>query len=105
MINYKVIVLDSAFEDLEEIHNFCKNNYGTSYASKTVERVLNETFSLDTFPFASPVHYITSEYIVRKKIVDKRYLIIFTIIQNSVLVYNIIDGRRNIKPTDLFKTN
>lgn len=105
MRKYKLIVLDSAFEDLEEIHSFCKNNYGTSYASKTVKHLLTETFSLDIFPFASPVHYITSEYIVRKKIVDKRYLIIFTIIQNSVLVYNIIDGRRNIKPTDLFKTN
>ena len=94
----KIIVLDSAFEDLEKIH-------GTSYVSKIVKRLLNEIFSLDIFPFASPIYCITSEYIVRKKIVDKIYLIIFTIIQNYVLVYNIIDGRKNINPTDLFKTN
>lgn len=105
MRKYKVIVLDSAFEDLEDIHSFCRNNYGTSYASKIVKRLLNETFSLDTFPFAFPIHYTTSEYIVRKKIVDKRYLIIFSIIQNSVIVYNFIDGRKNIKPADLFKIN
>ena len=105
MRNYKLILLDSAFEDLEDIHSFCKNNYGTSYVSKIVKHLLNETFSLYIFPLSSPVHYITSEYIVRKKIVDKRYLIIFTIIQNFILVYNIVDGRRNIKLTDLFKTN
>ena len=105
MKKYNIIVLDSAFIDLEEIHDFYKNNFSLNYASKITKHLLTETFSLTIFPFANPVYYITSDYIIRKKIVNKRFLIIFTIIQNSVLVYNIIDGRRNIAPLDLFKTN
>lgn len=103
MNEYTTVIFDYVFEDLETIFTFCRNRYGASYASKTIRKLLNESYSLDTFPHANPIYYITNRYVVRKKIVDKRYLIIFIVIQNFVFVYNIIDGRRNITPTDLFK--
>lgn len=103
MNKYKLIILDSAFYDLEIIFYFCKINYNIIYATKIINLLLKESFSLDIFPFANPIFYVTSQYVVRKKIVFKRYLIIYTIVKNYVFVFNIFDGRRNINPTDLFK--
>lgn len=103
MTKYKVVILDSAFEDLESIHFFCKNTYNEQYSSKVIKFLIKEILSLDIFPLLNPVYYISNHFILRKKIVYKRYLIIFTVINDTVFIYNIIDGRRNIKPKDLFK--
>lgn len=103
MKKYNIVIFNSVFEDLENIFIFCKNIFYSNKISKILESLLKESYSLDTFPLAYPIYYKTSQYMVRKKIVDKRYLIIFTIIQNSIFIYNIIDGRRNIRPNDLFK--
>lgn len=103
MTKYKVVILDSAFEDLEIIHLFCKNTYNELYSSKVIKILIKEILSLDIFPLLNPVYYVSNHFILRKKIVSKRYLIIFTVINHTVFIYNIIDGRRNIKPTDLFK--
>ena len=105
MKKYKVTLFDSAYDDLRDIYNFYTKNYNSSYASKVVRLLLYETFSLDIFPYANPICYITSKYIIRKKVVCKRYLIYFIIIGNYVFIYNIIDGRRNITPNNLFKSN
>lgn len=99
---YNIIILDSVYEDMDDIYNFC-SNISIKYASKVRNKINDSINSLKYFPFATPIYCILGNHVIRKKIVDKRYLIIFTVIQNFVFVYDIIDGRRNITPTDLFK--
>ena len=96
---YNIQFLDSAYDDLDQIYNFC-NNISQNYALKVRKQINKSINSLKLFPFASSLYF---KNFIRKKIVYKRYLIIFTVISDTVFIYNIIDGRRNIKPTDLFK--
>ena len=104
MLMYNVIVLSSAHKDIDDIYNFC-NNISISYALKVRSKIRQSIQSLKYFPFINPLYAVLENEIFRKHIVAKRYLIIFSVIGQTIVVFRIIDGRRNIKPTDLFKTN
>lgn len=94
---YSIIIDDSVFEDLETIYNFCKSHHGISYASKTIKIIFNSIYSLKKFPNFNPIYSTNNATIIRKKVVNKRYIIIFRTIYDSVYIYNIFDGRQNIK--------
>ena len=94
---------DSTKHDFDEISEFYKSNYGISYSTKVKEEIQLKINSLKNFPKANPIYLKSNNIIFRKRIVNKRYLIIFTILSNLVFIYFIFDGRRNIKSKDLFK--
>lgn len=102
MVMYNVIVLNSAHKDIDDIYNFC-NNISINYALKVRSKIREAIQSLKHFPFINPLYALFENEIFRKHIVNKRYLIIFSIIGQTIVVFHIIDGRKNIKPTDLFK--
>lgn len=104
MVMYNVIVLSSSHKDIEDIYNFC-NNISINYALKVRAKIRQSIQSLKYFPFINPLYAVLDNEFFRKHIVDKRYLIIFSVIGQTIIVFRIIDGRRNIKPTDLFKVN
>ena len=104
MVMYNVIVLNSAHKDIDDIYNFC-NNISINYALKVMSKIREDIQSLKYFPFINPLYAVLDNKIFRKHIVDKRYLIIFSIIWQTIVVFHIIDGHKNIKPTDLFKTD
>lgn len=104
MVMYNVIVLNSAHKDIDDIYNFC-NNISINYALKVRSKIRQAIQSLKYFPIINPFYAVLENEILRKHIVDKRYLIIFSVIGQTIVVFHIIDGRRNQKSTDLFKTN
>lgn len=99
---YNIIIFDSAHKDINDVYSFC-NNISTSYAIKIKHKIAESVDALKFFPFSTPIYFIIQNKVFRKKIVLNRYLIIFSITKNDIIIYNIFDGRRNIKPTDLFK--
>lgn len=101
---YNIIIYEDAHTDIDDIYDFCCN-ISTKYASKVKASIVASINSLIYFPSANPLYAVIENIVFRKKIVDKRYLIIFSIFKNSIYIHRIYDGRRNIKPTDLFKTN
>lgn len=101
---YNILVLDYAYSDKNAIYEFCLN-INSNYANKVINRIDNAIQSLKYFPFINPLYAVLENEIFRKHIVDKRYLIIFSVIEQTIVVFHIIDGRRNINPTDLFKRN
>lgn len=101
---YSILILDYAYSDKNAIYEFCLK-VNSNYATKVINRIDNAIQSLKYFPFINPLYIVLDNTIFRKRIVDKRYIIIFSIIGQTIVVFRIIDGRRNITPTDLFKTN
>ena len=101
---YNVMILSAAHKDIDDIYNFC-NNISINYALKVRNKIRQAIQSLKYFPFINPLYVILDNQIFRKHIVEKRYLIIFSVIAQTIVVFHIIDGRKNINPTDLFKTN
>lgn len=99
---YNIIIFDSVHDDMDKIYNFC-SNISIKYASNIRNKITDSIHSLRYLPFATPIYCTFGSYVTRKKIVENRYLIVFTVIQNFVFIYNIIDGRKNVIPTDLFK--
>lgn len=101
---YNILTLDNAYSDIAAIYEFC-SNINSNYADKVIKRIDNAIQSLKYFPFINPLYAVFEKQIFRKHIVDKRYLIIFSVVNQTVVVFRIIDGRRNIQPTNLIKTN
>lgn len=105
MNNYNIFIDQSAFDDLELILLMCKSRYGLSYALKTLGKILKEIYSLKIFPNSNPIHSKINNIIIRKRIVNKRYIIVFRVIENYIFVHYVYDGRRNISTRDLFITD
>lgn len=105
MNNYNIILAESAFDDLELILLTYKSKFGLSYALKTLQAILNSIYSLNIFPNSNPILAVVNNTVIRKRIVNKRYIIAFQIIEKIIFVHFIYDGRRNISPNDLFIIN
>lgn len=103
MNRYNIILNDSSFDDLNDIFDFCKNKYGFLYASKVIRKILSSIYSLSIFPNSNSIFAVSNNTIIRKHIINKRYIILFKVIQNSVYIYNILDGRKNLSPTNYLK--
>ncbi len=102
MTVYNIKTFQSTYEDLYTIYSFCKMKYGLEYAYRIREKINKEVQSLNLFPYSKPNYFISNDVVFKKKIIDKRYLVIFSIFKNSIKVYYVYDGRRNILPNDLF---
>jgi len=102
-IKYNVIVYDSAYRDVKSVYDFCKFKYGIEYAEKIINKIKQEIYLLQNFPLSRPTYFVSKELVFKKKIVNKRYLVIFSVFKNSINIYYVYDGRRNIVPKDLFK--
>lgn len=98
---YNIIIHDLAHNDMDDIYNYCCK-ISTKYAIKTIYKINEAINLLRYFPFANSLYLTIEKYIFRKKIVDKRYLIIFSIFQNFVYIHRIYDCRKNFKSTELF---
>lgn len=105
MNNYNIIIDQSAFDDLELIYITCKSRYGPSYALKTLAKILKEIYSLNHFPNSNPIHSTIDNITFRKLIVNKRYIIVFRVVENFIFIHFIYDGRRNISSNNQSITN
>lgn len=100
MKKYNVIISEAAFTDMYNILDYCMFTYSISYAFKIYSLLIQNIYSLSIFPNSNPLHSVTNTTILRKRIVQKRYLIVFKVLFNTVVVSKIYDGRRNISPSN-----
>lgn len=103
MNKYNIKILASAFKDLENIFIFYNYNLNHTYAYKLILKIIQEIYSLKIFPYSNPIYHIQENIVLRKRLVYKRYLIIFEVASNFILIYHVFDGRRNLNPAKTFK--
>lgn len=100
MRKYTVIISETASYNLYNVLNYCKYKYSLSYALKIYSLIMQNIYSLSIFPNSNSLHSVTNTTFFRKRIVQKRYLIIFKVLSSTVIVSEIYDGRRNISPSN-----
>lgn len=93
---HKISLYNSAEINIEVIYYTCLEKYGLNYAIKIRNKIKSEIKKLSTFPESNPIYLINSRLILRKRIVNNRYIIIFKIAKNKIFIHLIYDGRRNI---------
>ena len=92
---FNIVITFSAFCDLRSIFVDC-TNISFRYAEKTYINIINSINSLVIFPFSNPIYSIFKNITFRKKIYNKRYIIIYSIENSTIYIHKIYDGRRNI---------
>lgn len=99
MNNYSIEWSNKAREDLLNHFSFLLN---VSYeaASNFVTLMKEEIASLSQLPQRYPIfemNNIISTIEFRKKVVDKRYIVIYAVYKTSVKIYRILDSRKKFE--------
>ena len=95
METFNVVITSKAQSDLSECVSFV-----LAVSKEAAISLANSIFvsieSLSFLPERNPIFNMPKPFpfIVRKHIVDKRYIVLYTIENNQVVVYRIIDSRR-----------
>ena len=96
MTLYKVTWSNKALADLAECIHFVLN-----VSIEAAEKLRNEAFSatnaLEAFPEKNPIFEMPKAFpfIVRKQIVSKRYALLYTVEKDTIVIYRMLDSRRN----------
>jgi len=90
-------ILESAFQDIEGICRFIMQD-NKSAAMKLFDEISEEINTLNVFPFRGS---LVDEQDVAVKdfryIAVKNYLVFYRIVGDKIVVYHVIDGRRDYK--------
>ena len=98
MKKYFVVWTSNALSDLSSCVSFVLK------VSKEAARELKNAFSLVSeslafFPEKNPV-FLTPKgfpFILRKQVVNNRYLVLYTVEEDKVVIYRVLDVRRNFQ--------
>lgn len=93
MNNYIVKISELALITLDENILFLRN-FDVSYSLKLREKIIKEIDDLVIFPHSNSIYKKTSYHTYRKKIVNNRYNIVYTIDKNIIYVFYVLDGRQ-----------
>ena len=98
-MNYEVFIIDNAEEDLYEIFNYVMVHDSALGAEKLLENLEKTCYSLSTFPGRGhiPPELERISIFAYKEINCKSYRIIYQIVESSVYIHCILDGRRNLQ--------
>lgn len=102
---YNIEIYDSAKSNINTIYDYCLELYGIKYAIKIRSKIKAEIKKLMYFPESNPIYTISNDTVFRKRIVNRRYIIVFRVYFNYVYVYYVYDGRMNIKENNLIQAN
>ena len=96
MNKYKITLLSKAQDDIAECINFLLK-VSIEAAKSLKEDLYDAIESLSKYPEKNPVFEMPSSFrfIVRKQIVNKRYIILYSEVLDGIYVYRVLDGRRN----------
>lgn len=93
---YRVIISDRALSMLTDHISFL-SKVSVDSANKLKQIIINEIKELKSFPEKYP--WITYELLPKnkyhKKVINKRYIVIYQIKENTIYVDYIIDGRQD----------
>ena len=104
---YDVQILDPAQAELEEIARLYCSLVGPDAARKITDRIYSALEQLSRFPLSGPTMRDAElrSFGYRFTVVDK-YIVIYRLIANAVVVYHIFDGRSDYPElfrSELFK--
>ena len=97
MDSYKIIITSKAQADLSSCIAFVLN-VSKEAAITLANDIYASIESLTNFPEKNPVFEMPKPFpfTVRKQIVNKRYVVLYTIENNNVVIYRILDSRRKL---------
>ena len=98
MEKYQVIVTNKAQSDVAECINFVRR-VSKEAAYKLADDLYSSFYSLECFPeknaiFPTPKAF---PFTLRKQVVNNRYLVLYTVEEDKVVIYRVLDVRRNFQ--------
>ena len=104
---YSVLILDPAQAELEDIASLYLSLVGASSARKITDKIYDALEQLAQFPLSGPpMRDLELRSLGYRFLVVEKYILIYRLIDSSVIVYHIFDGRSDY-PTlfrsELFK--
>ena len=95
MEQFEVAVSSKAQQDLSECVSFVLN-VSFNAAKQLVDDIYDSFESLKTFPERNPIFEMPKSlpYILRKQIINGRYIVLYSIEDKKVVVYRLLDSRR-----------
>ena len=95
MNEYPVIISNKAHSDIAECVGFVKKVSKES-ALQLLKDIYDSLSKLGLFPEKNPVFEGPKSfpYLLRKQIINNRYLALYTIEEQNVVVYRVLDSRR-----------
>ena len=99
MKKFRVMLSEDAARDLEEIHGFINRNDSPAAADKVLVHFEKAFAHLEAFPHKGnfPREFLTLGIKDYRESFFKPYRIIFRVLQETVYVYLIADGRRDMQ--------
>ena len=96
MLEFDVIVSSKAYSDLSEHISFVMR-VSKEAALKLKDDVFEALKGLKTFPEKNPVFEMPKSFtsIVRKQIINGRYVALYTVGPEKVVVLRVLDSRKN----------
>lgn len=97
MEKYKIIISSIAQSDLAECVGFVLNvSKDTAYS--LANDIYHSIESLTFFPERNPVFEMPKSFpfIIRKLIINKRYVALYSVEDKDVVIYRILDSRRKL---------
>ena len=97
-MNYEVRIISIAEKDLDDIYEYVAINDSIDNAEKLIDKLIQKCLDLDRLPNRG---HKLSEFEFEKKdfleIHYKSYRIIYKIFPKTVMIYGVLDGRRDLK--------
>ena len=95
MDNYKIIITSKAQLDLSDCVSFVIR-ISKEAATKLADDIFSAINSLSTLPERNPIFDMPKPFpfIIRKHVVNNRYVLLYSIENKNVVIYRIIDSRR-----------
>ena len=95
-MKYKIIFIESAKQDIKDIYNYILRNESRIRAELFLSTIKKTSYSLIDFPNRDHVNpdlalINITEY---REIHSNSYKIIYQVVDNSVFIISIVDGRR-----------
>ena len=97
-IKYKVVILESAERDLQNIYDFVFDSDGERRANSVLSKLRSAVLSLERMPEKCPVLELKiKESLNCRKLTRNPFNILFRIRDGSVIVYAVFDVRRDYR--------
>lgn len=98
MDSHQIIITSKAQSDLAQCIAFVVN-VSEEAAINLANDIYNSIESLSNFPERNPIFEMPKPFpfIVRKSIVNNRYVILYALENNNVVVYRVLDSRRKFE--------
>jgi toxin ParE1/3/4 len=99
MKQYLVIVTDDAQTDLEELYDYIAAHDAPAKADALFEKIEHLLQSLTQFPERGAITKELREVGIReyREVYFKPYRVIYRVLDNTVAVHLVVDGRRNMQ--------